>query len=96
MIPYILGFIPGYKKDNKNNIFLKVYKYNNDKIEILSENNIPDKFHGVITLKLKALCKDNYNNEINYKLLNDIITIINKFMKLLHINFYSFFVFSHI
>lgn len=82
---YILGFIPGYIKDNKNTFFLKINKHVNNKlnqinINNLQEDDIPRNFHGIITLKIKSLCKDTYNNEINYKLVNDIhqITIINE------------------
>ena len=82
---YILGFIPGYKRVNENTIFLKLSKYVNGQLEQMNVNNlqeddIPRKFHGIITLKIKALCKDTYNEEIKYKLVNDIhkITIINE------------------
>lgn len=82
---YILGFIPGYKKENKNTIFLKLNKYvdnqlNQVDINNLQEDDIPRNFHGIITLKVKALCKDTYNEEIKHKLVNDIhkITIINE------------------
>lgn len=82
---YILGFIPGYIKDNKNTFFLKINKHVDNKlnqinINNLQEDDIPRNFHGIITLKIKSLCKDTYNNEINYKLVNDIhqITIINE------------------
>lgn len=82
---YILGFIPGYKKENKNTIFLKLNKYvdnqlNQVDINNLQEDDIPRNFHGIITLKVKSLCKDTYNEEIKYKLVNDIhkITIINE------------------
>lgn len=82
---YILGFIPGYKKENKNIVFLKLNKHVDGQLEQinvnnLQENGIPRNFHGIITLKIKALCKDTYNEEIKYKLVNDIhkITIIDE------------------
>lgn len=85
---YILGFIPGYKKDDKNNIFLKINKYIDNKlnqinINNLQENDIPRNFHGIVTLKIKSLCEDTYNSETKHKLVNDIhkITIINEIVE---------------
>ena|ERR1700730_7460018 len=83
---YILGLIPGYiRNDNKNINFLKLNKYINNtlnqiNVNDIQENDIPKNFHGIITLKIKSLCKDNYNKEIKYKLVNDLyqITIINE------------------
>lgn len=85
---YNLELIPRKKtflQVDVNTIFLKLNKYvdnqlNQIDINNLQEDDIPRNFHGIITLKLKALCKDTYNEEIKYKLVNDIhkITIINE------------------
>lgn len=63
------------------NNFKKLIKLISRNIKVnIQEYDIPRNFHGIITLKIKSLCKDTYNNEINYKLVNDIhkITIINE------------------
>lgn len=85
---YLLAFISGLTRNNKHVIFTKINKLINKKLEQLKvdnnsvnyNNNYIENFKAIITLKIKTICEDNYNNVTKYKLFNDIhqVTILEE------------------
>ena len=87
---YLLGFIVGFKSNQHNIIYTNFKLLDNNKFKeiniknnkLLHEEDYIESFNGIITLKIKNLCKDSHNG-ITYKLFNNIhqIVITNKIAK---------------
>jgi hypothetical protein len=87
---YLLAFLSGFKKNNDNIIYTNFKSLNVNQLEeikiidnkLLYENDFIESFEGIITLKIKTICKDLYRG-ITYKLFNDIhqIVITKKIIK---------------
>ena len=80
---YLLAFLSGYKKTDNNIIYTNFKILNVDQLEdiniinnkLLLDNEKVESFEGIITLKIKTVCKDSYKG-ITYKLFNDIHQIV--------------------
>src|ERR1700730_6568970 len=70
---FLISWYPGYFKDNNPIIFTNCYKL--DTLKKLNLNEIPNKFNGFFTIKLKYICENSYNN-IKLTLLTDLYEIM--------------------
>lgn len=92
---YLLAFLSGLKYNSNNIIYTNFKSFNVNQLEeikiidneLLYENDSIKNFEGIITLKVKNICKDQYKG-ITYKLFNDIhqIVITKKIIKKENIN----------
>lgn len=58
---FLVTRVPGFYKNNEYIIFSKFYDFDNS--NRIPYNEIPKKFNGIFTIKLKSICKNNYNNK---------------------------------
>ena len=78
---FIISRMPGHNKNEKLNIFTKFYDNTNGNYKTIDINEVNNRFESTISIKVKGIIYNEYENKINKFLSTDIIEIsINKYI----------------
>lgn len=78
---FIISRMPGHNKNEKLNVFTKFYDNTTGNYKPININEVNNRFESTISIKVKGIIYNEYENKINKFLSTDIIEIsINKYI----------------
>ena len=73
--------MPGHNKNEELNVFTKFYDNTNGSYKSININEVKNRFDSTISIKIKGIIYNEYENKLNKFLSTDIIEIsINKYI----------------
>lgn len=78
---FLISRMPGYNKNEELNVFTKFYDNTNGSYKSININEVKNRFESTISIKIKGIIYNEYENKLNKFLSTDIIEIsINKYI----------------
>lgn len=78
---FLISRMPGHNKNEELNVFTKFYDNTNGSYKSININEVKNRFESTISIKIKGIIYNEYENKLNKFLSTDIIEIsINKYI----------------
>jgi len=78
---FLISRMPGHNKNEELNVFTKFYDNTNGSYKSININEVKNRFDSTISIKIKGIIYNEYENKLNKFLSTDIIEIsINKYI----------------
>lgn len=78
---FLISRMPGHNKNEELNVFTKFYDNTNGSYKTININEVKNRFESTISIKIKGIIYNEYENKLNKFLSTDIIEIsINKYI----------------